>query len=329
MNLRTHRNLPCSPVPRSPGLRPGRPGQPPTSSAPTSSYLLGPNDQISLVVDQLPDDFTDKLFRIDQNGDLSLPVIGRIHATAVLHRRNFEDQVKSRFGIVLKSRISSSTSQRVCASQPVSRARRCQPSRYPAAAGRQDSYLTCSRSRAGCGSRCCGTTVKITRDLKWGAIPLPGATVSSSGLYSVASVRVQAVMQATEENIAIRAGDTIFVPKAEMVYVVGSVTMPGGFPIGESDTLTALQVVALAQGMIKTAAPDESEDSADRARHFQPVRNPHQSQAAAGGKGGRHVSCGRRSIPFRPSSSGLKTTGYRTIEAIVNAATGVAIYGRY
>src|ERR1019366_7224048 len=64
--------------------------------------------------------------------------------------------------------------------------------------------------------------------------------------------------QASTGNIVIRPGDTIFVPKAEVVYVVGSVRTPGGFPIGENESLSALQVVALAQGLINTAATDRA-----------------------------------------------------------------------
>jgi polysaccharide biosynthesis/export protein len=291
--------------------------------APTSSYLLGPNDQISLVVDQLPDDFTDKLFRIDQNGDLSLPVIGRIHAGG-LTQAELEDQVKSRFGIILKEPdiVVNVTEY---ASQPVSVVGAVNTPGIRQLQGGKTLFDVLSLAG---GLRVdAGTTVQITRDLKWGAIPVRGATVSSSGLYSIATVRVKAVMQAAEENIAIRPGDTVFVPKAEMVYVVGSVTMPGGFPIGESDTLTALQVVALAEGMVKTAAPDRAKILRIVPGTSNRSEIPINLKLLLAGKA-PDTSLMPEDILFVPTS-GLKTAGYRTIEAIVNAATGVAIYGRY
>ena len=37
-----------------------------------ANYLLGPNDQFSLIVDQLQDSFTDKTFRIDGQGDVTI-----------------------------------------------------------------------------------------------------------------------------------------------------------------------------------------------------------------------------------------------------------------
>lgn len=301
----------------------GPASQPPTSSAPTSSYLLGPNDQISLVVDQLPDDFTDKTFRIDQNGDLSLPMIGRIHAGG-LTQAELEDQVKTRFGIILREPdiVVNVTEY---ASQPVSILGAVNVPGIRQLQGGKTLFEMLSL--AGGLRADAGTTVKITRDLKFGALPLAGATVSSSGLFSVATVRVQAVMQAAEENIAIRPGDTIFVPKAEMVYVVGSVTMPGGFPIGESDTLTALQVVALAEGMVKTASPERAKILRLIPGTSNRSEIPINLKLLLAGKA-PDMSLLPEDILFVPTS-GFKTAGYRTIEALVNAATGVAIYGRY
>lgn len=306
-----------------PAVGPANKSSAPDASSAPSSYLLGPNDQISLVVDQLPDDFTEKTFRIDQNGDLSLPMIGRIHAGG-LTQAELEDQVKTRFGIILREPdiVVNVTEY---ASQPVSVLGAVNVPGIRQLQGGKTLFDVLSL--AGGLRPDAGTTVKITRDLKWGAIPLPGATVSSSGLNSIATVRVQAVMQAAEENIAIRPGDTIFVPKAEMVYVVGSVTMPGGFPIGESDTLTALQVVALAQGMVRTAAPDRAKilrivpGTSDRSEI------PINLKLLLAGKA-PDTSLRPEDILFVPTS-GMKSTGYRAIEAIVNAATGVAIYGRY
>src|SRR5579863_3306987 len=295
----------------------------PAPDAPTSSYLLGPNDQISLVVDQLPDDFTEKLFRIDQNGDLSLPVIGRIHAGG-LTQAELEDQVKSRFGIILRQPdiVVNVTEY---ASQPVSVVGAVNMPGIRQLQGGKTLFDVLSL--AGGLRPDAGTTVQITRDLKWGAIPVHGATVSSSGLYSVATVRVKAVMQAAEENIAIRPGDTVFVPKAEMVYVVGSVTMPGGFPIGESDTLTALQVVALAEGIVKTAAPDRAKILPIVPGTSNRSEIPINLKLLLAGKAA-DTSLMPEDILFVPTS-GMKTAGYRTIEAIVNAATGMAVYGRY
>jgi len=48
-------------------------------------------------------------------------------------------------------------------------------------------------------------------------------------------------------NITLRDGDTVFVPRAEPVYVFGQVKNPGAYPI-QKDT-TVLQALSLAGGV--------------------------------------------------------------------------------
>jgi polysaccharide export outer membrane protein len=57
-----------------------------------------------------------------------------------------------------------------------------------------------------------------------------------------------------ENNPEILPGDTIFVARTGLVYVVGDVARPGGFPMDHDGQLTILQAVALAQGTNSTAA---------------------------------------------------------------------------
>jgi polysaccharide export outer membrane protein len=57
-----------------------------------------------------------------------------------------------------------------------------------------------------------------------------------------------------ENNPEILPGDTIFVEKTGLVYIVGDVVRPGGFPMDHDEHLTVLQAVALAMGVNYTAA---------------------------------------------------------------------------
>ena len=50
------------------------------------------------------------------------------------------------------------------------------------------------------------------------------------------------------QNAALRDGDTIFVPRAESVYVFGHVKNPGAYALPQKDT-TVLQALALAGGV--------------------------------------------------------------------------------
>jgi len=55
-------------------------------------------------------------------------------------------------------------------------------------------------------------------------------------------------------DIELRPGDTVIVPKAGIVYVLGDVGRPGGYVMQNNGRITLLQAVAMAQGVNRTAA---------------------------------------------------------------------------
>ena len=57
-----------------------------------------------------------------------------------------------------------------------------------------------------------------------------------------------------QKSTLVRPGDTIFVSKAEMVYVVGDVVHSGSFPMPYGQKLTVLNAISLAQGSTRTSA---------------------------------------------------------------------------
>jgi polysaccharide biosynthesis/export protein len=59
---------------------------------------------------------------------------------------------------------------------------------------------------------------------------------------------------AFDRNVLVYPGDTVLVPKAAIVYVLGDVRNPGGYTMDDNRSqLTALQTIALAGGLNKTA----------------------------------------------------------------------------
>src|SRR5580704_4886722 len=54
-----------------------RPYATPNPTEPPSDYVLGPFDQINVVVNEFEDQFSDKMFRLDGKGDVTLPLAGR------------------------------------------------------------------------------------------------------------------------------------------------------------------------------------------------------------------------------------------------------------
>lgn len=60
--------------------------------------------------------------------------------------------------------------------------------------------------------------------------------------------------EALNADVLVRPGDTVIVPKAGIVYVLGDVAHPGGYVMQNDSKLTVLQAIALAAGTSRTAS---------------------------------------------------------------------------
>ena len=129
------------------------------------------------------------------------------------------------------------------------------------------------------------------------------------------------------ENVPVKPDDVIAVPKAEVVYAVGSVGKPGAFVLGENETLSALQVLSLAQGLLKSAAGDKAKILHQVPNSSKRIEVAVNLKRLMAGKDA-DMSLKANDILFVPNSA-AKSAGYRSLEAIVQAATTVAVYGHY
>jgi protein involved in polysaccharide export with SLBB domain len=105
-----------------------------------------------------------------------------------------------------------------------------------------------------------GHTIKITRRVDSGPIPLAAARTDTSGRFSVAEINVKDVLEARrpEDNIVILAHDVISVPRAEMVYVIGEVEKSGGFVLEDRESVSVLQALSLAGGLTDVAGIEQA-----------------------------------------------------------------------
>jgi polysaccharide export outer membrane protein len=261
------------------------------------------------------------MFRIDGQGEVSLPLVGRVHA-AGLTLSELEESIKGRLSPYLKFpdvvvNLTDFSSQTVSVLGAV---RNSGPQKL---LGTNNLFDVLSLAGGLDGGA--GTTVKITRESRWGPIPWPDTVVDPSGKFSTAIVHIKQIAQAGTDSLTIMPGDTIFVPKADVVYAVGQVVKPGGFVIGENEALSALQVVSLAGGLAKTAA-------GDKAKILRVV--PHTTDRAEIAVNIKRLMAGRTAdIPLQPDdilfipNSGAKSVGYRTVDAIVASTGALLLYG--
>lgn len=123
-------------------------------------------------------------------------------------------------------------------------------------------------------------------------------------------------------NPLIESGDTIIVPKAGEVYVVGDVVRPGGYLMDHDEQLTIVQALALAQGANRTALLKHSMiiRKTDAGRTEIPV----DVQKVLTMKS-KDLTLLDDDILFIPVSK-AKTAVNRSVEAIVQTAVGAASF---
>jgi polysaccharide biosynthesis/export protein len=223
------------------------------SATPTNvtSYVLGPEDSITVRV-FAADDIPDKPVQIDNDGSVTLPMIGQVHASG-LTVEQFQANLVTAYKKYFKDpQVTVQVND--FRSQPVSVAGNVSTPGVVQLRGNRN--LMEVIGQAGGLRADAGDSVLITRNLSEGPIPVAGAFTDPTGKYSVAHIDIRAVMSGKdpEGNILIKPHDVITVPRARMIYVLGNVTRPGGYVLTENETMSLTQAIALAGGWDHSAA---------------------------------------------------------------------------
>ena len=286
-----------------------------------STYLLGPDDQLEISGPELTE-ATNKPVRIDGDGNVQVPLAGSVHVAGwtVQQTEQELDKVLSKY-IRHPQVVVNVTEVR---SQPVSVLGAVNSPGVHQVQG----HKTVLEMLAAAGGirQDAGYSIRITRQVEWGCIPLPDAQIDATGRYSVAEVNLQKIMDAKtpEENIQILPHDVISVPKAEMVYVIGEVHRSGGFVLGEHKSISVLQALSLAEGLNTGADPRHAKilrlkpDADQREELKVDVKD------ALNGKKPDFPLQGE-DILFIPGSTGKKAA-LRGLEAAIQTGTGLAIW---
>jgi polysaccharide export outer membrane protein len=217
---------------------------PTVASAQASDYVIGSPDVLSITVWN-QDDLSGH-YSVDIDGTFTFPLIGRVKA-AGLTLREFEVELNRLLadGFFKQPQVTVAVeeflSQRVFVVGEVR-----QPGTYPLTGGmRLIEALATAGSTAGSAS---GELLLMRADKAGGPL-LPGLSEAAQ----VIRVDLRELQSgASSQNVLLRDGDTIFVPRAETIYVFGQVRSPGAYPI-ENDT-TVLQALSLAGGVTEFGA---------------------------------------------------------------------------
>ena len=206
-------------------------------------YVVGPNDVLLVTVYNQPQ--LSGKFAVEADGTLAFPLLGRV-AAGGLSVRAIEDKVRLGLagGFLNDPQVSVAVdqyrSQQIFVMGEVK-----QPGSLQFTGSMT---LIEALARAGSTTERAGAVAVIVRSATGSGPPVPAQSPNAPNNDTI-SVNLQSLQSGTlSQNLALRAGDTIFVPRAETVFVSGEVRTPGEYVIRTSG-MTVRQALALAGGV--------------------------------------------------------------------------------
>jgi len=218
--------------------------------------VIGPEDTITVIALNVEE--ISKAWRVGPSGDVSFPLVGRLHVAG-----KTVDEVEREIGERLKQfvkapevtvYISEFRSQPVTVSGAVVK---------PGVILLQGPTMLYSAIVQAGGVKDAGTTVTLTRNLRYGQIPHPDARPSPDSKYSVVELPLaDAVRQdKVAGNILLKPSDAIVVSQERLprlVYITGEVMRPGAVELVSRNEVSITQLLAMAGGLSRIAKPSKS-----------------------------------------------------------------------
>jgi polysaccharide export outer membrane protein len=232
-------------VPQIPGAKPDT-GTPLPTLTPLGDYVVGPQDVLTITVYGQSD--LNGQFRVDTDGTFTFPLIGRITAAELTVRQLETEMTRLLKEFVRNPQVSVAVGQ--------FKSRRLfivgevrNPGPYVLTGNMS---LIEAVALAGSALPTSSGEALIVRGSANGptlAAPMP----TQGEKANVTRVDLDALQRGNlDQNIALQDGDTIFIPRAEVVFLLGHVRNPGQYPIRRGTTV--LQALALAGGVTDRGA---------------------------------------------------------------------------
>jgi polysaccharide biosynthesis/export protein len=233
-------------------------GQQPLQQLPADTirpnYVLGPNDQIQIRAPEA-EEIDNRPFRLDGDGNINLPLVGRIHAAGMTILELEADLVRRLREYIREPQVFVQVVQ--YRSEPVFFVGLfARPGVYPLQGNRT---LVEMLSTVGGLLPNADRHIKITRQAEYGTIPLPDAIVDTEKKISTVEISLGSLRQnlSPAENILLQPYDQIAVGRAEAVYINGEVSRIGSQELGERDSVSIAQVLSQAGGFTVNAKKDK------------------------------------------------------------------------
>ena len=228
-------------TPRSTGSQLQGTSPPRVDAGAPSDYIVGAQDIIKIMVFEEPS--MSGIYRVDNDGSIQYPILGRIPA-AGMTLRDIEQTLKTKLedGYINRAQVAVDVEQFRSRSVFIVGEVRT-PGKYP-----MTGQMTLIEALAAAGSTTqnASTELLILRPRDPGsARPLTPDQSDRANVTHVSLADLQ--LGRLSENVSLKEGDTIFVPKAEKFFITGQVKSPGAFTYERG--LTVLQAMSLAGGL--------------------------------------------------------------------------------
>ena len=225
------------------------------NKAPQLAQTLTINDQLTILASDI-DGIGDRPFRVELDGTVTLPLVGKVRALG-LTVEQFEKELIAQLGAFVRS-------PRVTVKRLAARA----DTIVVAGAFKNPGFHTLSERRTllevllavGGLQPNAARTITITRRLDGGRNPLPYAVEDLQAGVSTATVNVSRLMEnpGAPDDTIIEPNDVLFAGPAGVVFLTGEVLRPGSFELAERDSFSVTELISLAGGLGKDAAPDKA-----------------------------------------------------------------------
>jgi len=285
------------------------------------TYVLGPGDEVSVWALGV-EEIGAHPIRIDLNGYMDVPMAGHIKAGGLTIDQLREQLVQELSRQLKKPQVTVSVTE--LRSQPVSVMGAVnKPGVYQLQG--QKTLLEVLSLAEGVKSDA-GNSVRITRVLSEGPLPLPGAAPDASGQFSVAETGLRDALDSKNASSAliVKPRDVITVAQGQTIYVMGNVAKAGGFLLGQREKISVFQALSLAGGLSKAAKPSAArivrETPDGSIRKDIPVDV---DKVLRGKAEDPQLQAG--DILFIPDSA-TRNVALRAAEAVLSIGTGIAIW---
>lgn len=222
------------------------------------NYLIGPEDVITIDVFDVPE-LSKFDAQVANDGTISVPLLGSVKA-AGLTQRQLRDELDEEWGAKYLNRPQVSLYIKDFKSRPVSVVGSVAKPGIVYLTGRRTlvEVLAMAGGLASVGAAA-GKEVYVERP--GGFQDLPAADGLRETAPDKVSIELKKLLysQDTRLNIEIEPFDIVTVSRAGVVYLAGAFTRPGGYVLDNKDTITALQAVAMAQGLGANARTSEAQ----------------------------------------------------------------------